>query len=259
MTDDLPKVHVATYAAAVAVLTLKKQRVLPSGEHTKLLNTQTEPAWRSRLLKDIDDLRAEADVIKYVDGIKSRKTARKIEGIFQGDFLSPVLFCIATDPLSRLLNSTDMDFRLRMKDNCRYNHLLYMDDLKLYAENKKHLQSLNEMTRSFSSSVRMNFGLGKCATIHIRKGRIDAAENIIFDFKSLEEEQTYRYLGIKQSLGIAHTALKGVFKEGYRFRLTKLLNSRLNSSNIFKAINSWAVPSLIYSFGVLKCSETDLN
>ena len=52
-------------------------------------------------------------------------------GIFQGDSLSPLLFCLALAPLSNLLNNTNMGYTVYEE---RLNHLFYMDDLKLYAE-----------------------------------------------------------------------------------------------------------------------------
>ena len=53
-------------------------------------------------------------------------------GIFQGDSLSPLIFCLALAPLSNLLNNTGMGYSVY---NERVNHLFYMDDLKLYAKN----------------------------------------------------------------------------------------------------------------------------
>lgn len=53
--------------------------------------------------------------------------------------------------------------------------------------------------------------------------------------------------------------MKKEFKEKYRKRLTKLLNTSLDSRNLITAINSWAVSVLTYSFGLLNYSDADLN
>ena len=51
-------------------------------------------------------------------------------GFFQGKSLSPLLFCMALIPLSRLLNDTGYGYKI---SNKKINHLFYMYDLKLYA------------------------------------------------------------------------------------------------------------------------------
>ena len=39
------------------------------------------------------------------------------------------------------------------------NHLLYVDDIKLYAENDQDIDSLMHLTRAFSFDISMTFGL----------------------------------------------------------------------------------------------------
>ena len=59
-------------------------------------------------------------------------------GIFQGDTLNPLLFCIALTPLSLLLDHLD---GYHTKVAGHLNHLLYMDDLKLFARSNTHLET----------------------------------------------------------------------------------------------------------------------
>ena len=54
-------------------------------------------------------------------------------GIYRGDALSPLQFCIALNPLSALLDR--ITFGYQFKSGTTFNHLLYMDDFKLYATN----------------------------------------------------------------------------------------------------------------------------
>ena len=51
--------------------------------------------------------------------------------IFQGDRLSPLLFVVCLIPLSVILRKTKGKYQLRKEDES-INHLLFMDDLKLY-------------------------------------------------------------------------------------------------------------------------------
>ncbi|RVE41606.1 hypothetical protein evm_013746 [Chilo suppressalis] len=83
----------------------------------------------------------------------------KIErGIFQGDALSPFWFCLALNPLSTLLEGSGLGYRLRRNGHV-ISHLLYMDDLKLFAHSSSHLTALLKVTEDFSNAIRMEFVL----------------------------------------------------------------------------------------------------
>ena len=60
-------------------------------------------------------------------------------GIFQGDSLSPLLFVIIMLPLTLILRKMRAGYKMRKEI---INHLLFMDDLKLYAAKKDELDSL---------------------------------------------------------------------------------------------------------------------
>ncbi|CAK1599725.1 unnamed protein product [Parnassius mnemosyne] len=62
-------------------------------------------------------------------------------GIFQGDCLSPIWFCLSLNPLSTILEGSGRGFQLR-KGGTKVTHLFYMDDLKLFASSRSHLMEL---------------------------------------------------------------------------------------------------------------------
>ena len=49
------------------------------------------------------------------------------------------------------------------KDRGRFNHLLFMDDLKLYGRNINEIDSQIQTVRIFSQDIGMEFGIQKCA------------------------------------------------------------------------------------------------
>ena len=63
-------------------------------------------------------------------------------GIFQGDNLSPILFVLAMIPLSVVLNNMEAGYSLG-RNRRKLNHLLFMDDLKLYGKSLRELTSWN--------------------------------------------------------------------------------------------------------------------
>ena len=85
------------------------------------------------------------EVINFID--KTMKTWRvelttggrrlaeaKIQrGIFQGDALSPLLFIIAMMPLNHILRKCTAGYKLSRSLE-KINHLMYMDDIKLFAK-----------------------------------------------------------------------------------------------------------------------------
>ena len=57
-------------------------------------------------------------------------------GIFQGDTLSPLLFIMVLIPLSMILKDTTYGYQFS-KGGMKINHLLFMDDLKLYGKTER--------------------------------------------------------------------------------------------------------------------------
>jgi hypothetical protein len=61
-------------------------------------------------------------------------------GIFQGDSLAPLLFCIARIPLTHELNTADCGYQVHGAER-KISHLLYMDDLKLLSRSEQDLEN----------------------------------------------------------------------------------------------------------------------
>ena len=94
---------------------------------------------------------------------------------FQGDSLSPLLFIISLIPLTITLRAMNKGYKL---DDIKVNHLLYMDDLKIYACSDKEMESLVNTIRIFSEDFSMEFGFEKCAKVSINNRKLVATENL---------------------------------------------------------------------------------
>ena len=98
-------------------------------------------------------------------------------GIFQGDALSPLLFIIAMMPLNHILSKCSAGYKLsRSQENI--NHLMYMDDIKLFAKNEKELETLIHTFRIYSQDIGMEFGIGKCALLVMKSGKRHLTDGI---------------------------------------------------------------------------------
>ena len=69
-------------------------------------------------------------------------------GIFQGDSLSPVLIALVMILLTLMLRQTKASYKLE-KGGKKINHLLFVDDLKLFAKNEDQIDSLVNTVRMF--------------------------------------------------------------------------------------------------------------
>lgn len=185
-------------------------------------------------------------------------------GIFQGDGLSPLLFCMSINPLSYMLQSSGYGYQISSNPRVRISHLLYMDDLKCYANSPDQLKSLLMLVTSFSESICMEFGVDKCAVLHCKRGKTQNSEKLILidettSFSPLQLGETYKYLGIQQALKVDDTAMKNTIEAAFFRRLKTILKTELYAKNKITAMNLWVAPVLASTFGVLKWSHTDLE
>ncbi|KAI5707887.1 hypothetical protein M8J77_011815 [Diaphorina citri] len=184
-------------------------------------------------------------------------------GIYQGDSLSSLWFCLAMNPISYQLNSHQYGYKLNKSDDSRITHLFYMDDLKVYAQNENQLQSQLEIISNVSSDIGMSLGLEKCNVLNIKHGKISSTNSLKLmndvEIQSLEPNKTYKYLGIQQNLNINESETKQQFTEKFIKRVKIIMNTELYSKNKIQAINAWAVPAIAYTFGVINWSKTDLQ
>lgn len=185
-------------------------------------------------------------------------------GIFQGDSLSPLWFCLALNPLSTILNSSKYGYEIKSRHSSyRLSHLAYMDDIKLYASTASSLKQLLNITETFSEDIGMCFGVDKCRTVNVVRGKLTRGLEYETQrselIKSLDHDEVYKYLGLEQSRTIAHSEVKKRITAEFKDRLTKVLKTSLNSRNLATAINIYAIPVIVYSMGLIKWSQTDLE
>ena len=50
------------------------------------------------------------------------------------------------------------------------SHLMYMDDIKLFAKNEKESETLIQAVRIYSQDIGMEFGIEKCAMLIMKSG-----------------------------------------------------------------------------------------
>ena len=196
--------------------------------------------------------------VELTAGEKSLAETKIQRGIFQGDALSPLLFIIAKMPLNHILRKCTAGYKLS-KSPEKINHLMYMDDIKLFAKNEKELETLIHTVRIYIQDVGMEFGIEKCALL-VRKttssGKRHLTDGIELPnqdkIRTLAENETYKYLGILEADTIKQVEMKNKIQKEYLRRTRKLLETTLFCRNLIKGINTWAVSLVRYSGPFLK-------
>ena len=75
-------------------------------------------------------------------------------GIFQGDVPTHLQFVIAKMPLNYILRKFTAGYKLS-KSQEKINHLMYMDDIKLFIKKEKELETLIQTVRVSSQDIKM--------------------------------------------------------------------------------------------------------
>ena len=85
-------------------------------------------------------------------------------GIFQGDSLSPLLFVVCMIPLSQILRKLKSGYTLKSGE--KLNHLLFMDDLKIFAKSECEINRFISTVQILSNDIGIEFGMKKCG-VHL--------------------------------------------------------------------------------------------
>lgn len=174
----------------------------------------------------------------------------KIEnGIMQGDSLSPLLFVIVMEPVSRMLNRKCS--MIEVDEVMNRNHLIFVDDIKLFAISTEQLENICQVTKDCLEKMAMNVNQQKSAS------NIES-ENVFGS--QLDDVEGYKYLGVlENSANEMMRKNKQTVKVKIMNRVRTMCNTKLNAKNLFKAINEFAISTINYYVGVLNYRHSELE
>ena len=138
-----------------------------------------------------------------------------------------------------------------------------MEDLKLYSKSEKDLDSLIQTAKIFNEDIAMQFRVDKCAMMVMKTGKIVKPDVIQLPndklIKSLKEREIYKYISVSEADEVIVNGMKDKVKKEYYRIVRKVLETRLNSGNVFKAINTWKASVVRYSAAFLGRSRLQLE
>ena len=180
---------------------------------------------------------------------------------FQGENLSPLIFVICMIPLSLLLRKVKASYEWGRKE-FKLNHLLFMDDLKLFGKSEDQIDSLVQTVFIFSEDIGMELGLKKCGVVILQKGKLVKFDGIHLPNQEIMkevDENGYTYLGILDLDKIKEHEMKIKVRAERHRRLRLILKSKLNGKNKTQAINTSMVALLRYGAGIIDWKVDELK
>ena len=153
-------------------------------------------------------------ILSLTSNGKELRDVKINRGIFQGDSLSQLLFVLCMIPMSLVLRKVKAGYEWGKRE-FSLNHLVFMDDLKLYRMREKQIDSLVRTVHILSTDMGMEFGIRKCRLVILKRGKI------------------VRRRGIELPNG---ETMKGVEQEGCtyigKFKLHKIKESEMKENTI---------------------------
>ena len=182
----------------------------------------------------------------------------------QGDCLSLDMFILSVNPLSFLLKRVP-GYKAGPpgQRNTKITHLLFVDDLKMYAQDINEAKLQLDLVMSFTKDNGMGFGSDKCAYIYIERGKkVSLGENYSIndvELKELENGEQYKYLGQDECVGYNEDLNKDKVTKEYYKQVRKIWSSELYGNNKVIAHNIFATTVITPTFGILNWTKEELE
>ena len=133
----------------------------------------------------------------------------------------------------------------------------------MYALSYEHAKLLLDIITTFSNDVGMTFGESKCAYVYIEHGKRRSLGKSIkingVTIRELEEGEMYTYLGQDESVGFNGPLNKERVRKEYKRRIRKLWSYNLYSNNKVTAHNTFAIPVLTPTIGILNWTKQEIR
>lgn len=159
------------------------------------------------------------------------------------DCLSPILFVLSMVPLSLILRKVNACYEWG-KEDCKLNHLLYMDDLKLFPKSEEQVDTLVRTVLAFSTATGMEFGMKKCGILTMKTGKVVRCEGVMLPNNEVMKEvekDGYTYLGIVELDKIKEDEMKKKTIKEYKRRHPKIKTNWEKQNNSNKYMGSGGI------------------
>ena len=115
--------------------------------------------------------------------------------------MCPMLFILCLNPVAWKVWATE-GYRLSKPISTKTTHLLYIDDMKLFAASENKLKRVMTVAKSGMESTGLKWNEKKCAMIHVKWGQVEQGSgdmkiaDLLTRIKSLDQHNNYKFLGV---------------------------------------------------------------
>ena len=117
------------------------------------------------------------------------------------------MFVIGLIPSSHILRKLNAGYQIGKGQHKKINHLIFMDDLKVYENNEKETERLTNIIRIFLKDIAMEFGISKCSHVTMKVGKLVSVGGIELSSGEVipESDKGCKYLDILEADNIIPT------------------------------------------------------
>ena len=206
-----------------------------------------------------------------IEAIKLRR------GIIQGDSLSPLMFILYINVVSKALNSEiemieitrrdiDEDYNGNTDDEesyeeeeeriARVNHFFYVDDLKVIVEDPIEAVKAHELVKETMKAIALDINMSKCGIV--AHNGMEIPEDLR-EIPVNNNQNPYRYLGLPSGDKVVTEAAIEEIKKKIKDRMEQLDRNNSSSVNYITRLRSLIVSLMRYSFATIDWPITQLN
>ena len=187
-------------------------------------------------------------------------------GIIQGNSLSPILFIIFIDDISRIFCPLQCD--AVSLDTIKLNSLTYADDLLILSSSSIGLQNALDQLQNYSTKWGLEINTDKTKVMVFRTAKKELQCTFFINGSEIEIVSNFSYLGIIFTTNGKFTlAIKDLKNKGMRasFKIYSILKSqKINNPMVsLKLFDSMVKPILLYScpvwgYELMSCQSKDI-
>ena len=187
--------------------------------------------------------------VKTRQGIETSDVTHFNKGLSQGDALCPRLFTLCLNPVSWKLKASE-GYKPSRHTNGKITHVLYIDDMKIYATSESILDRVLQTTKVAMADIGLDFN-EKCAIALVKRGVLDSRPNSTYVgesqiIESLKEGENCKFLGLLENSKQEDILVLWGSSKLFLQRLSVVWSSLLSDYHKVVASNRYALPVLMY-------------
>ena len=230
------------------------QIAFPSVDRNLLFKTLKENGFTSHFIKMLENIYRETEIfIKNGQNYLAESYKTQI-GLPEGCGLSPILFALFIKDLDKYADGVGINIGDEAGNIKRFWYLAFADDLGILGEDKTAMKEAVKQMEEFCNERKLKVNTEKTKVMIFGKGRPPKKEKFTMYGAEIEEVKSFKYLGIKFTVGMSFTehlvdnCRKALSRMGYLF--SKLDLRKFPIELAMKVFRTYIEPILTYGLAI---------